>query len=109
MITLTKNAAEEIALSTHNPDMQGLFIRFAVEQTAEGFRYLMGFDERSENDIHLESNGIQYIVAYAQKQLLEGMTVDFDELDPQNGYNFIFTNPNDPNHQRGSKASSEIV
>jgi hypothetical protein len=35
-------------------------MRFAVDKTDEGFQYLMGFDERSDSDIHLESNGIEY-------------------------------------------------
>ncbi|HCW71544.1 MAG TPA: sulfur oxidoreductase, partial [Gammaproteobacteria bacterium] len=94
MITITKNAAEEIGLSTQNPDAQGMLIRFAVDQTDEGYQYLMGFDERSDSDIHLESNGIEYVVAYSQKELLEGMMVDFDEIDTESGYGFIFMNPN---------------
>ena len=43
MITITKKAAEEISLSTHNPETQGLVIRFAADKTDEGFQYLMGF------------------------------------------------------------------
>ena len=99
MITITKNAAEEIGLSTQNPDAQGMLIRFAVDQTDEGYQYLMGFDERSDSDIHLESNGIEYILSYSQKELLEGMMVDFDEIDTESGYGFIFMNPNDPNYE----------
>ncbi|CAC9457430.1 hypothetical protein [uncultured Gammaproteobacteria bacterium] len=98
MITITKCAAEEIELSTQNPDTQGLLMRFAVDKTDEGFRYLMGFDERTDGDIHLQSNGIEYVLAYAQKELLEGMVVDFDEIDTESGYGFIFMNPNDPNY-----------
>lgn len=108
MITITKRAAEEIALSTHNPETQGFLIRFAVEETEEGFRYLMGFDERSDNDIHLKSNGIEYIIAYPQKQLLEGMTVDFDEIDSKNGYGFIFMNPNDPAYEPPKNSDAPI-
>ena len=99
MITITKNAAEEIGLSTQNPDAQGMLIRFAVDQTDEGYQYLMGFDERSDSDIHLESNGIEYILSYSQKELIEGMVVDFDEIDTESGYGFIFMNPNDPNYE----------
>ena len=112
MITITKRAAEEISLSTQNPDARGLICRFAVEQTDNGFQYLMGFDERSDSDIHLQSNGIEYVLAYSQKALLEGMVVDFDEIDTQNGYGFIFMNPNDPDYQpptnRGQKTEDRI-
>ncbi len=98
MITITKKAAEEISLSTHNPETQGMLIRFAADKTDEGFQYLMGFDERLEGDIHLESNGIEYVMAYEQKALLEGMVVDFDKVDENDEYSFIFMNPNDPNY-----------
>ena len=99
MIIITKRAAEEIGLSTQNPDVQGLSMRFAVDKTDDGFQYLMGFDERSDGDIHLESNGVEYVLTYAQKELLEGMVVDFDEIDTEGGYGFIFMNPNDPNYE----------
>jgi len=100
MITITQRAAEEIGLSTQNPDAQGLKMRFAVDKTEKGFQYLMGFDERSDGDIHLESNGVEYVLTYAQKELLEGMVVDFDEIDTESGYGFIFMNPNDPNYEK---------
>lgn len=99
MITITKRAAEEIALSTQNPDTQNLLMRFAVDEIDEGFQYLMGFDECSNSDIHLESNGVEYVLSYGQKDLLEGMVVDFDEIDTEGGYGFIFMNPNDPNYE----------
>ncbi len=98
MITITKKAAEEISLSTHNPETQGLTIRFAVDQTDEGFQYLMGFDDRHEGDIHLQSNGVEYILAYEQKALLEGMVVDFDQIEAGQDYSFVFMNPNDPDY-----------
>lgn len=99
MITITKRAAEEIKLSTQNPDTQDLLMRFAIDETKKGFRYLMGFDERSDGDIHLKSNGIEYVLSYSQKALLTGMVVDFDEINTEDGYGFIFMNPNDPNYQ----------
>ena len=106
MITITKSAAEEIVLSTQNPDAHGMLIRFAVNQTDEGFQYLMGFDERTGNDIHLESSGIEYVLAYSQKELLEGMVVDFDEIDTEGGYGFIFMNPNDPTYEPPTEDSA---
>ncbi len=98
MITITKKAAEEISLSTHNPENQGLTIRFAADQTEEGFQYMMGFDERNDGDIHLESNGVEYVIAYAQKVMLEGMVVDFDQIQAGEDYSFVFMNPNDPSY-----------
>ncbi len=99
MITITPRAAEEIKLSMHNPDTKDMLIRFAIDETDEGYQYLMGFDDRAESDIHLESNGIEYVLAYGQKDLLEGMVVDFDQINQENGYGFIFMNPNDPSYE----------
>ena len=106
MISITKRAAEEIGLSNMNPETQGLLLRFAIDQTDEGFQYLMGFDERTQADVHLESNGIEYVCAYAQKPLLEGMVVDYDEIDAETGYGFIFMNPNDPSYEPPAEVDS---
>ena len=72
---------------------------FRSDQTDEGFQYLMGFDERHDSDIHLESNGVEYILAYEQKALLEGMVVDFDQIEADSDYSFVFMNPNDPDYE----------
>ncbi len=100
MINITKRAAEEIILSLHNPDAQGMLVRFAIASKDNHFNYLMGLDDRKESDIHLQSNGVEYIVDYGQKKLLDGMVVDYDEVDKKQGYCFIFMNPNDPNYQK---------
>ena len=100
MITFTDNAADELKLNFSNPDNHGLIIRFAVDTSGEIWQYLMGFDERTKDDIHLESNGVEYIMTYAMKELLEGTTIDYDEIDKEIGYSFIFLNPNDPNYTK---------
>ncbi len=99
MITITKRAAEEISLSLHNPDAQGMLLRIAIVDKPEGYEYLLGLDERGGDDIHLQSSGIEYVVSYGQKQQLEGLVVDYDKVDTQQGYCFIFMNPNDPNYE----------
>lgn len=99
MITITKKAADEILLSMQNPDTQGMVIRFAVDIKNDKWSYLMGFDERRDNDINLESSGVEYILSYDQKSLLEGMVLDFDQVDENSEYSFIFMNPNDPNYK----------
>lgn len=101
MITITDNAAEEIKLSAHNPETQDLVLRFAIEKKPEGWKYLMGFDElRSGSDVHLESNGVEYILSYENRELFDGTTIDFDEIDSETGYGFIFLNPNDPDFKQ---------
>lgn len=106
MITITPRAAEEIGLSILNPENQGMLLRFAINETEAGFQYLMGFDERTQSDVHLQSNGIEYVVSYAQKDLFDGMVVDFDEIDTETGYGFIFMNPNDPNYEPPKEGES---
>jgi Fe-S cluster assembly iron-binding protein IscA len=103
MITINKKAAEEIKIHLVNPENRELMIRFAVEQTEEGFDYLMGFDELQQGDINLESNGIKYLVAYEQKELLKGTIIDFDEINKEEGYQFIFSNPNDKNQSKDNE------
>lgn len=100
MIDITIAAAEEIGLSLHNPDAQGMLLRIAVsvDKDSGAFEYLFGLDGRQGNDIHLESNGIEYVVAYEQKALLDGMVLDYDKVNEEQGYCFIFMNPNDPNY-----------
>ena len=98
MITITNNAADEIKLSAYNPETKDLFLRLAIDIKDNTWKYLMGFDEiRGDSDICLESAGIKYVVAYEQKDLLTGTTIDFDEINKKDGYSFIFLNPNDPN------------
>lgn len=99
MITITPKAAEEIALSLHNPDAQGLLLRITIIEKDNEFHYALGLDERTNTDVHLQSSGIEYLVAYEQKDRLNGMVLDFDKIDEEQGYCFIFMNPNDPNYQ----------
>ena len=61
----------------------------------------MGFDERKDTDTHWTSNGIHVLVAEACKDLLEGATLDYVELNPGD-FRFIFVNPNDPTHATAS-------
>lgn len=99
MITINKEAAQEIKSHLVNPENKDLKMRFAIEEGEEGFEYLMGFDEYQDGDVHLESNGVEYLVYYKQKELLKGTIVDFDEINKEEGYQFIFTNPNDKNQE----------
>ncbi|MCW9012174.1 MAG: hypothetical protein OQL06_00205 [Gammaproteobacteria bacterium] len=98
MITLTAEAAKQIRHSAKESNLDGLPIRFAGTRNSDGsIHYGMGFDDVKETDTTYTSEGVDIIVSVASKDLLDGMTVDYVELEdgkPQ----FIFMNPNDPNY-----------
>jgi len=102
MITITEPAADQIRKAAGQTDADNLFLRIAARVEDDGkFEYGMGFDERKDTDTHWTSNGIHVLVAEACKNLLEGATLDYVELNPGDS-RFIFVNPNDPTHATAS-------
>lgn len=98
MITLTVEAAKHIRLSAKESNLQGLPLRLAGTRNEDGsIHYGMGFDDVKEEDTSYTSEGIDLIVSFASKDLLDGMTVDYVELEPGKPQ-FIFMNPNDKNY-----------
>ncbi len=99
MIKLTASALEQIKLSATEGDMGKLPLRIAIkEQDGGSFHYAMGFDEqRLPGDNFLNFDGANLVVSVGSKDLAEGMTIDFVELEPGNS-EFIFLNPNDPTY-----------
>lgn len=98
MINVSESAHKQIKEAASRDEMKGLALRLAVRQDESGsFEYGIGFDEIKDNDIRIEQDGITLIIAPAFKDVLEGMTVDYVEIEPGK-FHFIFINPNDPNH-----------
>ncbi|MDH3386582.1 MAG: Fe-S cluster assembly protein HesB [Gammaproteobacteria bacterium] len=99
MISLTSAALEQIRVSAAEDDMQSLPLRIAIKEQDDGsFHYAMGFDEqRLPGDNFLSFDGVNLVVSQASKDLAEGMTIDFVELEPGKP-EFIFLNPNDPTY-----------
>jgi iron-sulfur cluster assembly protein len=99
MITITPAAAEKIRHSAVEGKMEGLAMRIAAKRNADGtIHYGMGFDDNElEGDIHIKTGDIDIVVAESSQALLEGTTLDFVELEPEN-WQFIFLNPNDKNY-----------
>ena len=93
MIKLTEDAAAQIKSSGSDSPM-----RISVTQHAKhnGFQYLMGFDEQKEDDSLYEVRDVKIIVNNDLLDILNGMEVDFVEIEDENKQ-FIFKNPNDPN------------
>jgi len=99
MISLSTAALEQIRHSADAGDMAASPLRIAVKQQDDGsFHYAMGFDEqRLPGDTFFNFDGVDLVVATASKDLAEGMTIDFVELEPGKP-EFIFLNPNDPSY-----------
>ncbi|MDH5516368.1 MAG: iron-sulfur cluster assembly accessory protein [Gammaproteobacteria bacterium] len=99
MITITEAAASQIKESAKQGKIEGLALRVACAKQADGsLHYGMGFDEKTEEDQIFISNDIELIIAPVSLTLLTGTVLDFVELE-EGKPDFIFQNPNDPDHQ----------
>ena len=99
MITITPAAIDMIRRSASEGNMTGLPMRIAAKRNPDGsIHYGMGFDENElEGDIHVKAGDLDVVIAESSQILLEGTTLDYVELEPDN-WQFIFMNPNDSNY-----------
>jgi iron-sulfur cluster assembly protein len=97
-ITVTEAAAKQIGEAAKHDEMQGMVLRIAAKRKQDGsIDYAMGFDEAKQDDDRIETLGINIVVAPTSAELLNGMTLDFVELE-SGTTEFIFLNPNDPHY-----------
>ncbi len=98
MITLTSAAVKKIKHSAKEANLDGLPLRLACTRMQNGsFHYGMGFDDVKEGDITHTSEGVDVIVSVTANEFMNGMTVDFVEIEADKS-DFIFMNPNDPGY-----------
>jgi len=99
MIHLTTAAIEQIRESAAQGNFGSMPLRIAIKEQEDGsFHYAMGFDEqRLPGDTFYNFDGVDLVIATASKDLSEGMTIDFVELEAGKP-EFIFLNPNDPTY-----------
>lgn len=103
MIKLTPEAAKQIRHSAKQGNMEGLPLRLAGQTLDDGsIHYGMGFDDQKEDDLTFTSEGVDLIVSSVSIDLLDGMTVDYVELEPGKSQ-FIFKNPKDKNYSEGAE------
>ena len=99
MITITPAAARQIRASAVQGNMEGMPMRIAARRNPDGsIHYGMGFDDNQlEGDTLVTAEDIEVVIAENSKVLLDGMTLDYVELEPGT-FQFIFQNPNDVNY-----------
>jgi len=98
MIRITPAAAEQVRAAAQQSQSENLPLRIAIALDEEGgFQYGMGFDEKKDSDVLLQSEGIDIVIANNCSEALMGAVLDYVELNPGD-FRFIFTNPNDPAH-----------
>lgn len=100
MITITPAAAQQIKAAAKQGRSEGMALRIAAQRAPDGaIQYAMGFDDSGRtDDVRFTSEGIELTIAPTSTMLLEGMTLDYVELEPGH-FDFIFLNPNDPHYQ----------
>jgi iron-sulfur cluster assembly protein len=99
MITITPQAAEQIAKSAQQAGRGEVCLRLAARLDDKGvIEYGMGFDGTADGDTKVATNGITILVSPGSVELLTGATLDYVEINPGE-LRFIFINPNDPSHK----------
>ena len=96
MITVTTDArAAGSASAATQSGADELGLRIAARRDEQGaLHYAMGFDEARGDDIVVPAEGIALVCRRGHRELLEGMTLDYVELEAGD-FRFIFINPND--------------
>ena len=99
MISMSAEAAEQIRLSAEKTASESMALRIAAKVAVdESVEYGLGFDEKRDDDMSFNIQGIDIVIAKDSAELLNGAHLDFVEIEPGN-FNFIFQNPNDPNYK----------
>lgn len=99
MIKITPLAAEKILAISASSDTANLALRIAAKVGPDGkYEYGMGFDERAENDLYLVCEGVAVVMTPHTGELVEDAIIDYVEIEAGT-FDFIFYNPNDPDHK----------
>jgi len=93
VVTLTAQAVGEVKSLLTLLENAGKHMRFYVEQGGcSGMQYGMIFDEKRDNDLVADHDGVTVLVDPISAQYLRGTVVDFS--DALTGGGFKITNPN---------------
>lgn len=99
MFKVTATAAEQVRQAARQGGTEGLALRLAAQQNPDGsIDYRMGFDDATEDDIRVDCDGVDVVMAPEHVPLLDDATMDFVEIEPGQ-LHFIFLNPKDANYK----------
>ncbi|QIK37033.1 iron-sulfur cluster assembly accessory protein [Caldichromatium japonicum] len=99
MFKLTPAAAEQVLKAAKQGGTEGMCLRLAAGRKPDGsIDYRMGFDDPTEDDIRIQCEGIEIVMAPEHLPLLDAATLDYVELEPGQ-FHFIFLNPKDPTYR----------
>jgi len=92
-VNLTKNAVGEIRSLLAKPENAGKNLRLYIEQGGcSGMQYGMVFDEKRDEDLVAENDGVSVLIDPISVNYVRGATVDFS--DALNAGGFKISNPN---------------
>ena len=109
MFRVTQAAASQVKVAAQQGGTDGMALRLAAHQKPDGsIDYLMGFDEATEEDIRVTSEGVEIVMAPEYVPLLDETLLDYVELE-QGEHQFIFINPKDANYSPPGDAADPQI
>jgi iron-sulfur cluster assembly protein len=97
---ITDEATDQIKKASEVSESSEWPLRISLSVDDNGkFNYLMGFDQSKEEDLQLKINGINILIDPNSMIKLKNTKLDYVKLDG-NDKQFIFINPNDPEHKK---------
>ncbi|MEW7977126.1 MAG: iron-sulfur cluster biosynthesis family protein [Candidatus Sedimenticola endophacoides] len=98
MFQLTDKAAAQVREAAKVGGTQGMALRLAARQAPDGsIDYMMGFDDKKDDDIEINASGVEVVIAPEYMNLLSEATMDYVEIE-EGDFRFIFMNPADANY-----------
>ena len=90
-VTITENALEEIKKISQIKGISPLLgLRLGIKGAGcSGTSYLLGFDEKNNNDVEFEVNGIRIFIEKKHFLYLTGVKIDFIDNNNQRGFTFV--------------------
>ena len=91
---VTPQAAEQIkSAAQQSEEAAEPTLRIAARTLPDGsIDFSMGFDEQREFDLEIAAHGVSVLIGPSSRPFLEGVTLDFVEMDPGQ-FHFIFIPP----------------